>query len=154
MHFVNMEALAFEVACHAMDIYLFRHKYDGSFLGIGQQFFRHEFIGVASEEFPQYPDDHIRFLRFVTQTDLLPDFVSRLRNGNLHNGRLVHDSFSQALRLLGHSCRKEHFLAVVGQLLGNGHDVIIKAHIQHTVGLIQHKIAHLRKIHIPKIQMR
>ena len=57
----------------------------------------------------------------------------------LHHGRVLEERFRQLLYLWRHSGRIHDGLAVVGQQLGDVHDVFRETHVEHSVSLVEHE---------------
>ena len=94
-----------------------------------------------------------RLLRLVAYVSALLYLVGRTAHGNLHLGRVAKDGLGHHLDFRRHRGREHQRLAFGWQMLDNLHDIIVEAHIEHAVGLVEDKERHLRKVHHPGLQM-
>ena len=94
---------------------------------------------------------HFKFLRFVTKVGFLRYFLGRLAHCELNFNGIFQQSLGQLLYLRRHGGREHDGLAGWRQLFGNGHDVFRETHVEHTVGLIQHKERHFVQINIAQL---
>ena len=98
--------------------------------------------------------EHRLLLRLVDYGGALLDGLGRTGDGGLDLYGMVQEFAGQLLDLRGHRGREHHGLTPGGQVLGDGHDVIEEAHVQHAVRLVQDEERHLRQVAIPHLQMR
>ena len=87
-----------------------------------------------------------RLLGFVAQVDALFDFLGGFRDGQFHLYGVVQEVFGQFADFLWHSCREEDGLSLLGQFAGDFHDVVIESHIEHSVGLVEHKVGRTAQV--------
>ena len=97
--------------------------------------------------------DDAQLLRFMADVGSLHNLVSRTRHGQLHLHGIGQDMVSQLLNLVGHGSREHDGLAALRQQFGNLHDVVVEAHIEHTVGLIENEERHTRQVHVAHLQV-
>ena len=77
----------------------------------------------------------------------LVDALHRAGHGvHLHEGGVVQDACGQLLDLFGHGGAEHQVLALCGQLCDDLLHVMHKAHVQHPVGLVQHKDLEVRQV--------
>ena len=53
---------------------------------------------------------------------------------------MVHNASGKVGNLRRHRGREENGLSLFGHLADNLHDVVGKAHVEHTVGLVEHEV--------------
>ena len=83
----------------------------------------------------------------------LHDFVRGLGDGQLHLRRVAQDVLRQLLYLGGHGGGEHHGLPLLGQALHDLHDVVIEAHVQHAVRLVQHEERHAGQVHVSQAEV-
>ena len=83
----------------------------------------------------------------------LTDGLGRPGDSDLDFDRVAHDSFRHAADIIRHGSREHDRLAVSRQTTNDRHDIVIEAHIQHTVRFIEDKILHPREIDIVYIHL-
>ena len=81
------------------------------------------------------------------------DFLCRFADCQLDFNRILQQCFGKFLYLFRHGSREHDRLAGCRQLLGNGHDILGKSHVKHTVSLVKDEEAHLGEIDIAKRDM-
>ena len=96
---------------------------------------------------------YAQFLSIVTHVSRLPDFFSRLAHRNLYFYGIVENISCKSLYLVGHSGWEHYRLAISGQPLHYGHDIIVETHVEHTVSLIKNKEADSAQIHVAHLDM-
>ena len=67
---------------------------------------------------------------------------------NLHVGGVSQQRVDGALDAGWNGCREEQRLVLLGQSMHNAADAGPKAHVEHAVGLVEHKHLHLGKAHV------
>ena len=67
------------------------------------------------------------------------------RNANRVNKKIV----AQAKHFKGHGGAKKHGLALARKLGNHLADVVDKAHVEHAVGLVEHKPREVAQVHVP-----
>ena len=92
--------------------------------------------------------DNLEFLWLVAHVGHLANLLCGLRYGYLHLNRIVEQLYGKLANLLRHGSREHYALTILGQLLYYLHDVVNKSHVEHTVGLVEHKKAALREIKV------
>ena len=98
----------------------------------------------------------LRFaLRFEKRDGLVDFFDGRTvgRNRNVHG--IFHDGRGELPYLAGKRRRKEKRLPLFGELRHDSADVGNKAHIEHSVGLVEHEIFHAAEFQLlllPKVE--
>ena len=60
---------------------------------------------------------------------------------------LVHEALGYLCHLVGHGCREEEHLAVVGHVGEDVVDGIDKAHVQHLVGFVEYDGVHVVELY-------
>ena len=90
----------------------------------------------------------LQLLRVVADIGTLVYLLSRFGYSNLDFYRIVEQSDSQFTNLGGHRRREHDALTRVGQFLDNLHDIVDKAHVKHTVSLIEYKERTARQIKV------
>ena len=98
--------------------------------------------------------DQGRFLLLVYDKSLLYDLFWWFGKGNIDLCRLLKDSLSEGPDTRWHSSREKQGLASCGKFVDDTHDIIIEAHVEHTVCLIKHEVFQLLQLYITHINMR
>ena len=93
-------------------------------------------------------------LRLVADESRLADLVGGPRHGDLHLHRIVEYRRRKLLYLRRHRRREHQRLPLLGKLPYYLHYVIVEAHVEHAVGLVENEERHLRQIDISHAQMR
>ena len=93
------------------------------------------------------------FLRLVTYDLRLVNLLRRLRYGYLDFDGIDKNVLGQLLDLGRHSGREHQCLALPGQLHRNLENVVIKAHIEHAVSLVENEYADFRQIDIAHLHV-
>ncbi len=154
VHCSHLEAFLAQGEQHVTYVSLATHEDHDTLLGILEQFILDEAVLAASVELLQEADQHRCLLRLMADAALLVYLFGGLRDGDLDHHGVPHDILGQSLRLGRHRGTIEDLLTVIGQELGNGHDVVIEAHVEHAVCLVEYEEGHLRKIHISEVDVR
>ena len=101
----------------------------------------------------EYVLDDLQFLRLVANVGHLVNFLSRAGYGYLYIYRIVQQLDGQFANLLRHGGREHDALAVLGQLLDYLHDVVDETHVEHAVGLVEHKEAAAREVEVAHLEV-
>ena len=80
---------------------------------------------------------YVYLLWLVTYVGLLLDAVGGLGKRECDVYGVGEYVIGKATYLLWHCGREEHCLTLFGELLGDGHNVVVEAHIEHTVGFVE-----------------
>ena len=139
MHGSHLETFLAQTQHHVAHVGLSAHEDHHALLGVLEQFVLHVAVLPAAEELLQEADEHRRLLGLVADAALLVNLFGRLRDGDLHHHGVPQYLFGQLLDLGRHRGAVENLLAVVGQQLVDGHNVVVEAHIEHTIGLIEYE---------------
>ena len=85
----------------------------------------------------------------------LVDFFSRARHGDFDFNRVVEHPGGKLLDF-GRHCRREHHRAapLLRKVRHNGHDVVVKSHVKHAVGLVKNKKLNFRQVDITHLKVR
>ena len=81
-------------------------------------------------------------LSFVAQVCRLQDGLRWSRDGDRYFYRVALDGFSQLLYFRRHGRREHHGLSFFREQLLDFHDILVKTHIEHSVGFVEDKIFH------------
>ena len=81
--------------------------------------------------------DNLQFLRLIADVSALCYAFGRFIQGYFHLYGIGEDGLGQFHNLIGHSGREHQRLALTWQTLLNLHDIIVEAHVQHAVGLVE-----------------
>ena len=88
------------------------------------------------------------FLPVVTYVGALVDFFRRTRYGDAHFHGVGEDFVGEPAGLLGHRGGEEKGLAVGGKALHYLHDIVVEAHVEHAVSLVEDEIRHPREVNV------
>ena len=97
--------------------------------------------------------DNLKLLRFVAHVGHLVNLLGRARHSNLYLDRIVEQLYGKFAYLLRHSGREHDALTILRQLLYYLHDVVDESHIEHTVGLVEHKEAAAREVEVAHLEV-
>ena len=115
---------------------VFRHP-------VGPVFGAGEYQSAVGPQGLQQPGQQLPLVGFVHKADLLADGLHRGGRGrDLDEYRLVQHAGGQLLDGRGHGGAEQQSLPLGGQLGQHLFHVMDKAHVQHPVGLVQHKGLH------------
>ncbi len=76
----------------------------------------------------------------VYHESLLNDLCRRLGNRNIDLGRIMEDLPGHFPDLTRHGGGEKQVLALGWQEGNDLHDIVEEAHVQHAIGLVQHKV--------------
>ena len=79
-------------------------------------------------------------LAFMTHECRLVNLLGRTRDSDFHLCGIIQYSLGHLLDFRRHRSRKHQRLTLFRQLLDYLHYVVIKAHVKHTVGLVEYEI--------------
>ena len=96
---------------------------------------------------------HGQFLRLVADDGRLVDVLAGFRYRQLDLGGVGEDGLCQFLDFRWHGGREQQRLPLCGQVLDNLHDVVVKTHVEHTVGLVEDKEGDLAEVDIAHLQV-
>ena len=97
--------------------------------------------------------DNLEFLRVVAHIGALTNLLGWFRHGNLYLYGIVEQIDGQLADFRRHRSREHDTLTMGRQLLDDTHDILDKAHIEHTVGLIEYEERTAREVEIAHLQM-
>ena len=132
MHLGALVACAAQLAVELLDLELGGGEHDDAPAGLGL------------EEMAQDG----RLLTLVAHDGRLVDAVGRTADGNLHLGGMVEYLLGHLLDFRRHGGREHERLARGGRGCDNLHDVVVEAHVEHTVGLVEDEHLHLAEVDI------
>ena len=79
--------------------------------------------------------------------------LRRTGNGYLHFDRIMHNGFCHLPYLRRHRSGEHDGLAVFGQFPHDSHDIVVEAHIEHSVRLIENEIFDAGEIDIIDVHL-
>ena len=83
----------------------------------------------------------------------LLDLLCRFGQRQLDSQWVVEQILGKGLDAIRHGCAEQEGLPLFLALFRNPHDVTVKTHVQHAVGLIQNQARKLGEVDIPQRQM-
>ncbi len=87
-------------------------------------------------------------LRIIADISRLLYLLGRLGDGYLHVQRVFEERLGEVLNLARHGGREHYRLTRLRDMLGNGEDVVRKAHVEHAVSLIEDEEREVREVDI------
>ena len=92
-------------------------------------------------------------MAFAANVDTLGYVVGGFRDGNLYLHGVVHHGAGQLGNLGRHGGGEEDGLPLLRHLFDYAQDVVGKAHIEHTVGLVEHEVGGAAEVERAELQM-
>ena len=83
----------------------------------------------------------------------LGNLLGGARHGYLYLYGIVEHGLGESLYLGGHRGREHHGAALAGQVVDNLHYVVVEAHVEHAVGLVENEEFDLAEIDISHLEM-
>ena len=89
---------------------------------------------------PEEPGEQTALVRLIDEADVLADRLHRAGGRiHLHHGHIVQEPVRDLLDLGRHRGGKEQRLLLLRQAIDHAADVVQKAHVEHTVRLVEHE---------------
>ena len=87
-----------------------------------------------------------QLLALIADIGGLHDALGRAGDSQLDLGGVVQDGAGELLDLRWHRRREHHALTVLRQRTVDLHDVLLEAHVEHAVSLVEHEVRHSREV--------
>ena len=97
--------------------------------------------------------DESGFLRLKEPGTHLMNSLRRTRHSYLYFHRIMHDSLRQLADLWWHGRGEHDGLAVRWQTLDDGHNVVVKTHVEHAVRFVQNEVFNPGEINVVDIHL-
>ncbi len=93
------------------------------------------------------------FHAVVADVGNLLNLLGRLADGDFDLDGVVQDVVCQTLDVVGHGCREHDGLAMVWQMAGNLHDVVVEAHVEHAVGFVEDEEGNVGEVNLSRCEV-